>query len=56
MKKACGNCACCVRPTEDRDDTRCGIDGHYIGYVEYFDDRCLRWTRTENREEEDHAD
>lgn len=53
MKKACGNCANLVRVEEDRGDTRCGLDGHRIGYVDFFDDRCLRWARVAEREEEE---
>lgn len=50
MKKACGNCGHLTR-TGNRDNTRCGIDGSSIGYMEFFERRCERWTKQDKEEQ-----
>lgn len=44
-KRCCCNCRHNIRTERVNLPTvcNCEIDGHYIGYVECFDDWCRRW-------------
>ena len=45
-KRCCCNCGNCQRIDKGtHKETRCAIDGHYIGYVECFEHWCRRWKK-----------
>lgn len=45
-KRCCCNCRRCVRTWEGGNcATHCEIDGHYIGYVECFENWCRHWAK-----------
>lgn len=45
-KRCCCNCGHCERIDKGTyRETRCDIDGHYIGYVECFEGWCRRWKK-----------
>ena len=47
-KRICCNCGHCLRIKDDRGigkHNQCGIDSHYIGYIETFDGWCNRWCK-----------
>ena len=45
-KRCCCNCRHCIRILmKTYIETRCEIDGHYIGYVECFEGWCRRWAK-----------
>lgn len=45
-KHKCGNCGNIMRIKGQNDVLCCcAIDGHYIGYLEFFEDTCKDWKR-----------
>ena len=46
-KRACINCG---RRDLWGAGSRCGYDGHYIGYLDTWDDWCRHWTKTAKSE------
>lgn len=53
-KKVCCNCEYNLRiKTADGIITRCGLDGHYIGYVDCMTYRCKKWKKTTKWKKED---
>ena len=44
--KVCCNCRHNKRVVRDkRDECRCEIDDHFIGYIECFEGWCRRWAK-----------
>ena len=46
-KRVCCNCGNNKRIADESGgiSNKCAIDGHYIGYVEYFEGWCNRWRK-----------
>lgn len=46
-KICCANCRHIIRKKVEKGNVHCFCDlyGHYIGYVELFEDRCRRWKK-----------
>ena len=36
--------------SDDRNECRCEIDDHYIGYINYFEGWCQHWARGKQNE------
>lgn len=48
VDNACGNCFHCISNKDEKSLTvrhRCRMDGHNIGYVAFFEEKCKKWKR-----------
>ena len=51
LKKCCCNCIHDIRVKDERGMVRenvCEVDGHYIGYIACFEQRCDQWKEEKN--------
>lgn len=57
MERLCVNCRRNIRiKNKSGIECRCEVDGHYIGYVATFTERCRKWAKEEKEEKEDETD